>query len=185
VVILPYIDDPEAMILFQVYDKNEPWDGPNNIRLVERMPKCYAMPGLDKKPSIAVAGFEFVATKLNALPKAGEKTTTPPGHTYYRVFVSKHTVRAKAAFTRGIEMTSGAFDHPSRTILVVEAAEAVPWTKPDDLKFDPNQPLPKLGGHFPGVFNAVLASMEVKSFPIDMPETELRGWITRTTDPHR
>jgi hypothetical protein len=41
--------------------------------------------------------------------------------------------------------------------MVVEAAEAVPWTKPADLPYDPKQPLPKLGGMFKDVFNAAFA----------------------------
>ena len=30
----------------------------------------------------------------------------------------------------------------------VEAAKAVPWTKPEDVPYDPKGPLPKLGGLF-------------------------------------
>ena len=36
-------------------------------------------------------------------------------------------------------------DGAANTITVVEAAEAVPWTKPDDLVYDPAAPLPPLG----------------------------------------
>jgi hypothetical protein len=32
--------------------------------------------------------------------------------------------------------------------LLAEAGEAVPWTKPADLRFEPGQPLPLLGGQF-------------------------------------
>ena len=39
-------------------------------------------------------------------------------------------------------------DGTSNTVLVVEAATAVPWTKPDELPYDPNGMLPSLGGHF-------------------------------------
>lgn len=37
-------------------------------------------------------------------------------------------------------------DGTSNTWMVVEAAEAVPWAKPDDLPYDGVLPLPKLGG---------------------------------------
>ena len=45
------------------------------------------------------------------------------------------------------ELTLGR--HPGRTsntILFVEAAKAVPWTKPEDMTFDDGKLLPKLGG---------------------------------------
>jgi hypothetical protein len=31
-------------------------------------------------------------------------------------------------------------DGPSKTLLVVEAADPVPWTKPEDLPYSPEQP---------------------------------------------
>jgi hypothetical protein len=178
VAILPYIDEPE---LFREYNTSEPWDSPNNIRLVERMPKIYAMPGVEKETSIAVAGFRFLARKLHAMPGAesGAKKKTPPGHTYYRVFVSSPTSRAQAAFTRGKSRSLEWFlSRASDAILVVEAAEAVPWTKPGDLEYDPTGPLPKLGGHFSGVFQAALVSGQVREFHSDLPEAELRDRIT-------
>ena len=33
-------------------------------------------------------------------------------------------------------------------LMIVEAADAVPWTKPEDLPYDAGQPLPRLGGSF-------------------------------------
>ena len=71
-------------------------------------------------------------------------TTAPPGYTYYRVFVGNG-----AAFEadRGVRMNEFK-DSTGETILVVEAATAVPWTKPEELPYDPNGPLPPFGGHF-------------------------------------
>jgi hypothetical protein len=43
-------------------------------------------------------------------------------------------------------------DGTSNTLLVVEAARPVLWTRPVDLPYDPKGPLPKLGHMFPGVF---------------------------------
>src|SRR5207237_174394 len=48
-------------------------------------------------------------------------------------------------------------DGTSNTILAVEAASSVPWTKPEDLPFVPDQALPKFGGLFDGNFHALLA----------------------------
>ena len=32
--------------------------------------------------------------------------------------------------------------------MIVEAAEPVPWTKPEDVPYDDGKPLPELGGQF-------------------------------------
>ena len=48
--------------------------------------------------------------------------------------------------------------------MVVESTDAVPWTKPDDLKFDPNAK-PSLygaGSPHPGGFNAAFADGSVR-----------------------
>jgi hypothetical protein len=37
---------------------------------------------------------------------------------------------------------------------IAEAAEAVPWTKPADIPFDPKKAVPKLGGEFGFAFHA-------------------------------
>jgi hypothetical protein len=47
-------------------------------------------------------------------------------------------------------------DGTSNTLAVVEAGPPVPWTKPADLPYDPNKPLPKLAGPFS---NALHVSM--------------------------
>jgi prepilin-type processing-associated H-X9-DG protein len=52
--------------------------------------------------------------------------------------------------------------------MVVEAEEGVPWTKPDELEFDPKQDLPKLGKAFQGGFNVLYGDGSVhfyKSVP--------------------
>ncbi len=41
--------------------------------------------------------------------------------------------------------------------MVVEAAKPVPWTKPEDLPFDKEKPLPELGGLFKDGFNVLFA----------------------------
>ena len=61
-------------------------------------------------------------------------------------------------------------DGTSNTLGIVEAREAVPWTKPDDeipfdgdAKPDKAKPLlPLLGGHFPAGFNAMFLDGSVR-----------------------
>src|SRR5262249_26068616 len=91
-------------------------------------------------------------------------------------------------------------DGLATTLLVVEAGEPVPWSKPADLVYDPNGPFPPLGGvyskavHFlcyevgrwSGV-NAVFADGHGRFLRRDLDEKILRSLITRnggeTVDP--
>jgi hypothetical protein len=59
VLLLPYLSEPD---LHKEYRLDEPWDGPNNSRLAEQMPKSYAFYGT-KFPTattnyLAVVGYE-------------------------------------------------------------------------------------------------------------------------------
>jgi hypothetical protein len=69
-------------------------------------------------------------------------------------------------------------DGTSNTWLVAEAEQPVPWTKPDDLPFDPNGPLPRLGTRAGG-YTAAFADGWVRQFRLDTPEATLRAYITR------
>jgi hypothetical protein len=95
--------------------------------------------------------------------------------THYQVFVGKG-----AAFEGKNGLPFASFtDGTSNTILVVEAAHAAPWTRPEDLPFDPAKPLPKLGGLFPGGFHAALADGSVRFVSDKITPQTLRSAITR------
>jgi len=69
-------------------------------------------------------------------------------------------------------------------LLIVEAAEAVPWTKPVDLPFEPGRPLPKLGAPDRDEFLAVLADGSVRFLPRRIEQALLRALITRNGGEH-
>jgi Protein of unknown function (DUF1559) len=83
-------------------------------------------------------------------------------------------------------------DGRSNTLLVVEAGNPVPWSKPGDISYDPNGPLPALGsgytktikfvcyevGHRPG-FVACFADGSVRFIRQSVDEKVLRALITR------
>ncbi len=50
---------------------------------------------------------------------------------------------------------SGIIDGPANTLLAVEAKRDIPWTKPEDLSYAPDKPLPELGGFDPDGFSTV------------------------------
>ena len=70
-------------------------------------------------------------------------------------------------------------DGTSNTLLAAEAAEAVPWTSPRDLAYQSGEALPRLGGHPPGGFNALLADFNVHWIKQTISDKTLRDAITR------
>jgi RNA polymerase sigma factor (sigma-70 family) len=98
------------------------------------------------------------------------------GSTYYRVFVGPG-----AAFEgeRGIA-TSEVRDGLGKTIMVVEAGEPVPWTKPEGLPYSPGKPLPPLGGLSPDGFHALFCNGEVRFVKKGVDPKKLRSVITRS-----
>lgn len=111
----------------------------------------------------------------------------PPGLTRYQGFVGPGT-----AFERGGLTWDDFPDGRSGTILVVEAAEPVLWSKPEDLVYDPDKPLPTLAGSFtkpvhflcyeihrrPG-FNACFADGSNRFISSKTDKEIIRGLITR------
>jgi prepilin-type processing-associated H-X9-DG protein len=105
----------------------------------------------------------------------GAKTKHPHG-TFYQVF---HGTGAAFEGKVGIGIAD-ITDGTSNTILIVEAAKDVPWTKPEDLPFVAGKPLPKLGGVFPNDgFNAAFADGSVRFFKSTIKELSLEKMITR------
>jgi hypothetical protein len=111
----------------------------------------------------------------------------PPGLTRYQVFVGPGTAFERdgltwADFPKGL----------AKTLLVVESAEPVPWSKPAELTYDPADPLPALDGAFgkpvhvlcyevsrtPG-FTACFADGSTRFIPSDTDEKSLRSLISR------
>jgi hypothetical protein len=70
-------------------------------------------------------------------------------------------------------------DGTARTLLVVEAKRSIPWTKPDDVPYDPDKPLPELGGIFRGGFNASLCDGSVHFIPEPVDEDVFRAMVTK------
>jgi hypothetical protein len=155
VAILPYIEEDK---LYKEFRLNEPWDSKHNKKLLAKMPKIYA-PTVSEKPAKA-------------------------DHTYYQVFTGPDTpfnpkaVRGNPPVSLGARIPASFTDGTSNTILVVEAGEAVPWTKPVDLVYDAKKAIPKVGGLFPEGFHVAMADGSVKYIDRKIAEQTLRALIT-------
>src|SRR5207248_7383214 len=102
----------EQLELYKKFRLDEPWDSEHNKKLIPLMAKTYASPG--------------------NLPRE-------PYSTFYRVFTGPMTPFPGAVPLR---MPAGFTDGASNTLLVVEAGEAVSWTRPDELVYAPDEPVP-------------------------------------------
>jgi hypothetical protein len=153
VAILPYIEQAPLYMQFKL---DEPWDSPHNKKLLESMPNVYAPVGV--KPKEPHATFYQVFTG----PGTGMESQRVPG----------------ALFGARGPSLPRFLDGTANTLLVVEAGEAVPWTKPDDLPYDAKKPPPKLGGMFKDGFHAAFGDGSVRFFR-QVDEATLRALITR------
>ena len=70
-------------------------------------------------------------------------------------------------------------DGMSTTFLNVDAGKPVPWSKPEDLAFDPAEPLPDLKGIFRDGFFACMADHRRLWVADRTSEATLRALITR------
>ena len=101
--------------LFDQFHLDEPWDSDHNIKLLDQMPKTYLCPGSENTNKTLYQALVGPGTIMNGTP-------------------------------RGIGLGSIS-DGSTNSIILVETDEefAQPWTKPADLKFDPNNPKNGLG----------------------------------------
>jgi hypothetical protein len=103
------------------------------------------------------------------------KTDVPFG-TFYQAFVGNG-----AAFEpKEVSSIPRSFqDGTSNTILIVEANKAVPWTKPEDIPYDPKKPLPKLGAAFENGFFVLMADASTHFIKNTVSKKTLHAAITR------
>ncbi|MEE2640455.1 MAG: DUF1559 domain-containing protein [Planctomycetota bacterium] len=130
IAVLPYLGEME---LYEQYRLDEPWDSPNNQKVMNRMPEVFRHP------------------------------TEPDGsvNTRYLAFVGPKSPFSAPDGFRFSDLTDGS----SNTIMFFSGATQVPWTKPEDIEYDPEQEIPLKDGPFEKGFNAVFFDGSVQFIP--------------------
>ncbi|GAB5441403.1 MAG: hypothetical protein Fues2KO_17520 [Fuerstiella sp.] len=118
--------------LYEQYDRNEPWDSDNNKKVLAQIPPSLKHPS-DTKESLNASYYVYVGENTGAGNTDGEGN-----------------------------LLRSFRDGTSNTVMVVEAKKDIPWTKPEDIAYDPEKQ-PELGGGWhPNGFNAGLADGSVR-----------------------
>jgi hypothetical protein len=151
VALLPYLG-PEEYELYKQYRFDEPWDGPNNRKLLDKIPPVYR--SADEASGSTNASF-FVLT-------------------------GRGTVFGDAEGTSFQDIRDGT----SNTILAVEARREIPWTKPEDIPYDPAKPLAEFCGIYEHGFHVVLCDGSVRLIHRRVAEAVLRALITKDDGQH-
>lgn len=132
--------------LYLQFKLDEAWDSETNKPLAAKLPKVYA--------------------PIRVKAKEGE--------TFYRGFTGKGALFGPDS-GKGLKFAN-ITDGTANTGMVFEAGEAVIWSKPDDLPFDPKKEI-KLGGLFEGMSNVALCDGSVRRLKKDPDAKELRKLI--------
>lgn len=148
--LLPFLEEAK---LYEQFKLDEPWDSPHNRQLIEQMPEAYRSP---------------LAPEL------------PPGQTVYqlpRMEGSVYGIADSDEPPRFKDITDGL----SNTVFVFESHPdaAVPWTQPEDLQIDPENPWEKLRVEGRDYVPMLIVDGSVRMLPADVEPETLRGLITR------
>ena len=143
----------EQSSLYEQYDQSQAWDSAANQPATDMVIPVYVSP--------SYAGAEMNISSYLAL--SGEGTIFPPG--------KKMKFRDMA-------------DGTSTTLMFVEADDeyAVPWASPQDIDYDPANPMKGFGNHRPGIFMAAFGDGDVQTFSNDIDPDVLRAMISRAGD---
>ena len=147
VLILPYfLDDnknPKYMDLYDSFDLNQPWDGPDNYGLLSKMPHEFRSPMSHHSINDETANY-----LTNYLAIVGKDTVFPED----REPVSKSRI----------------VDPLEDTVAVIEASDdaAVNWTQPDDFYYDPLDPNMAEPRTFQNTLVCGMCNGDVRIFPI-------------------
>lgn len=144
--VLPYLDQ---QVLYEKFKMDEPWDSPNNIQLLDKMPEIFR----DPRDPIG-------STKTRLLRFTGPDTP----------FNENGAGPRLADFTDGISNTIA--------FVCAGGDKAIEWTKPEDLPFDVNAPLASVGQVDAPVLHCVFNDNSIVTFDMKIPPEIFKGYVT-------
>jgi Protein of unknown function (DUF1559) len=140
--------------LYVRFHLDEPWDSPHNRTLLAEMPEEFACPAGPSR-SKGQTGFLVIVGPI-----------TDPW-----------SVNTPFEPSRGLDMRSFT-DGTSNTILVFETDAFVPWTKPEDLRWEKDSPPPRLASSHPGGAHVLLADGATRFFKKTLSTEVLKNFVT-------
>lgn len=158
VAILPYIEHNGLYLQFKL---NEPWDSTHNKKLIPQMPKTYALPG-----RVTELGVTYYRVLWGDPQKNGPDTPLFEKPVQGRPFQPRVNLASIP-------------DGSSNTLMVVTAAEGVPWTKPDEMDYLPKQKVPPFGFAYGRICPVLLTDGSVRGMQDTISERTLRALISR------
>jgi prepilin-type processing-associated H-X9-DG protein len=172
VAILPHLGE---QALYARFHLDEPWDSPHNHSLLKAMPAVYGCPGASPKESWLTLYRAFTGKDAFFLPPYDSRFKTvwwedPDGTKHY------HPAPTHGA-TIAVFM-----DGRANTLMVVEANEPVPWTKPEGLEFNVERARASLlgaGSPHRGLFNALFVDGAVRAIKTAIDPKVFRALVTR------
>ena len=167
VLILPYLVRSE---LYDAYNFEEPWNGPNNEQLAEQSVKTYSR--ADRLGYGLETPNEFMCPATR-----GERRTTTD---YVAIVGSGHMFNGSESRNR-----SEILDGDSETILIVEVINSnIHWMEPRDLTLDQlltgsptDQHLRTMSNH-PGGFHALFCDGKVRFIRNQIPVETFKALLT-------
>lgn len=126
VMILPQLGYKD---LYNQFRLNEPWNSPHNIQLIERIPKVFQ--------PVEVLEHD------TQLDRSIIKTRTRLGFTHIAALRGKGSVF-------DAQPPATASQTNENVLLLAEAGELIPWTKPEDVMIEENAPAPWLKAYASG-----------------------------------
>jgi prepilin-type processing-associated H-X9-DG protein len=151
VAILPHLGYTS---LYERFHLDEPWDSPHNRALVKEMPAELACPGLVSRKSGMTNYVVLVGPKFDL---ASVNTPFEPN--------------------RGVDIRE-VTDGTSNTILVFETSNPVFWTKPEDLDWAPDGPLPGISSPHTGGTHSVFVDGSVRFLKLPIAQQTFRAILT-------
>ena len=152
VAILPFIEQDN---LYKQFKLDEPWDSVHNIKLLDQFPAVYRLPYEEIKDG-----------------KSAKK-----GETHYLAFVGNGAVFDTVKGFQLVKIPDGT----SNTLMFAEAANGVPWTKPEDIEYDPAKPVAPLMFFEKDVCNVAFADGSVRAVS-NKNDDKVWHWLVQAAD---